>query len=71
MTGNLIFKINRTAEQHAFIRAKDQKANFEAKPTFRLINPAKTYQKISTKKLKKTSINVKNNKAVTDWFAGL
>ena len=51
-------RINRTAENEAFITLKDHKPNFRNKPTCRLINPSKSEIGIISKQ-KLESINDK------------
>ena len=78
---NIQDRVERMAEQQAFITLKDHKDNFENKPTCRLINPAKSeIGRISNKILTninttirtKTSLNQwKNSLSVIDWFSNI
>ena len=78
---NIDDRVERLAERNAFITLKDHKANFNNRPTCRLINPCKSeIGKISkrllediNKKLTKTcKLNIwRNTKTVIDWFKNI
>ena len=65
----------------AFLTAKDHKPNFSTRPTFRLINPAKTYvgsiskqilDRVNSDLRLKTKLNQwQSTKAVINWFKSL
>lgn len=78
---NIADRAERMAQRQAFITLKDHKDNFQNKPAFRLINPAKSeigriskqlLENINTTIRRKTSLNQwKNSTSVINWFSSI